>query len=413
MKTHEKHCIVCGRTYHTIRYKNRFCSRNCQEKYKKYKYQVPTERQENGEDYLAAKIYNKVCPICGKDFVASRSNQIYCCHSCSKLSRRYSPGSSHDLTLITPKKEYHPDSGKMFYNLSCVHCGKNFKSQKIDTKFCSRECASKARRQEEHNRRQTDYYNSQIISSITARVGKYAGNEYLRISEAAEFLGVSDKSIRRYIQDGEIQVLRTPGLILVKTESLRNLYANRVIVSGKSNSGSDLSLDRESREYLSITEASEYFDIKRSTIEHYFRKRKLDFKMIGNARYFLISDIRQLIEDFRPDQHLRIRYWYQVEDIMETYMMTRRQVYQFTSYYEIPHKKSGKKACYAKVSVDRICRPWLFDKSMYYSSDDLCNSLHISKHRLYHIVKLMEIPKIRCGRYVWILKSAFDEVVSN
>jgi excisionase family DNA binding protein len=174
-----------------------------------------------------------------------------------------------------------------------------------------------------------------------------------------------------------------------------------------------MTVDRESREYLSITEAAGYFDIKRSTIEHYFRKRELDFVMVGNARHFRKSDIRQLIDDFRPNQHLRIKHWYYVEDIMETYLMTRRQVYQFTSYYSIPHKKSGKKACYAKVNVDKICRPWMFDRSMYYTADELCISLHISKDRLYYIVNVMNLPKIRYGRTTWILRTAIDEVLTN
>jgi predicted nucleic acid-binding Zn ribbon protein/uncharacterized C2H2 Zn-finger protein len=143
MKTHERHCIVCGRAYHTIRYKNRFCSRNCQEKYKKYKYQVPTERQANGEEYLSAKIYNKICPICGKSYTASRSNQIYCCHGCAKLSRKYSAGSPHDIEINTPKPEYRLDSGKVMYNLTCAHCGKVFQSSKVTTQYCSIECAKK------------------------------------------------------------------------------------------------------------------------------------------------------------------------------------------------------------------------------------------------------------------------------
>ncbi len=135
-------------------------------------------------------------------------------------------------------------------------------------------------------------------------MSKYADKEYLRISDAAEYLGISKKTIRRYIQDGSIQCLRTPGLILIKTESLLNLYISRAMVTGKSSPDSSMALDKDSREYLSITEAAEHFHIKRSTIEHYFRKRSLEYIMVGNARHFLKSDISQLIEDFRPNQHL-------------------------------------------------------------------------------------------------------------
>lgn len=60
--THKRHCKVCGREFHTVRYKNRYCSSNCLKKAKEFKYEVPTEPQDDGTPYLSALMYNKVCP---------------------------------------------------------------------------------------------------------------------------------------------------------------------------------------------------------------------------------------------------------------------------------------------------------------------------------------------------------------
>lgn len=187
------------------------------------------------------------------------------------------------------------------------------------------------------------------------------------------------------------------------------MYVDKVNATGKA-CNEDESVAKNNG-YLSITEASIVFDIKRTTIAHYFSKRKLHFIKVGHVRHYSYSDIKKLIEDFRPNQYPSIKSWYSVDEIMSIYSMNRKQVYWFTQNHRIPHKKSGKHALYSKVHVDRIKGPSLFDRTQYCQPGELCEKYGLSKDRLYHIIKVMSVPTIRFGREVWILKSAFNGIV--
>ena len=410
--THKRHCRVCGREFHTVRYKNRYCSSNCLKKAKEFKYEVPSELQEDGTPYLSALMYNKVCPTCGKEFTAKKKNTKFCSPQCSKLYRLHATDHGHDIALKGKAEAFFSkDTGKMIYRKQCLNCGLEFEAQQINTKFCSQSCARKYSQNQQRLKKQEHSLDQLIHANASKRLDYYKAKEYLRLSEASELLGLSSKTIRRYVNDGSLPSIRTKGVILVPSSALTRMYIETVKSTGKSEKSS-ADYSPRLHQYFSITEAASALNIKRSTIEHYFRKRKLKHIKVGHTRYFLYSDIQKLLEDYRPNQYASIKEWYTVEDIMRIYDMEREQVYWFTENHKIPHKKCGKKACYSKVHVDEIKGPSLFDRSQYYQPDEICLKYNLSKDRMYHIVNVMQIPNIRFGREVWILRSAFDSIIA-
>ena len=66
-----------------------------------------------------------ICPVCGNNFEAKRSNTVYCSEKCYSYSRRHKP------------KTTKPDS------LTCPQCGKNFKPEKKNQKYCCHKCQRK------------------------------------------------------------------------------------------------------------------------------------------------------------------------------------------------------------------------------------------------------------------------------
>ena len=410
--THKRHCKVCGREFHTVRYKNRYCSSNCLKKAKEFKYEVPKGPQDDGTPYLSALMYNKVCPTCGKEFTAKKKNTKFCSHQCAKLYRMHAEEQGSDIVVIdNPEKFFCKDTGKVIYRKLCANCGIEFQAQHVNTKFCSQSCARKFSQNQQKYKKQEFLLDELIYANVSKRISSYQKKQYLRLSEASELLGISCKTIRRYVNDGSLPSIRTKGVILVPSSALSKMYINTVKSTGKSDKSS-ADYSPRLHQYFSITEAASAFNINRSTIEHYFRKRKLKHIKVGHTRYFLYSDINKLLEDFRPNQYTSIKHWYTVEDIMRIYNMDRKQVYWFTENHKIPHKKAGKKACYSKVHVDKIKGPSLFDRTQYYQPDEICQKYNLSKDRMYHIVNMMQIPNIRFGREVWILKSAFDSVIA-
>ena len=128
--THKRHCRVCGREFHTVRYKNRYCSSNCLKKAKEFKYEVPSELQEDGTPYLSALMYNKVCPTCGKEFTAKKKNTKFCSHQCAKLYRMHAEEQGSDIVVIdNPEKFFCKDTGKVIYRKLCANCGIEFQGK--------------------------------------------------------------------------------------------------------------------------------------------------------------------------------------------------------------------------------------------------------------------------------------------
>ena len=136
--THKRHCRVCGREFHTVRYKNRYCSSNCQKKAKEFKYEVPSELQEDGTPYLSALMYNKVCPTCGKEFTAKKKNTKFCSHQCSKLYRLHATDHGHNIALKGKAEAFFSkDTGKVIYRKQCLNCGLDSKHSRSTQNFAA------------------------------------------------------------------------------------------------------------------------------------------------------------------------------------------------------------------------------------------------------------------------------------
>ena len=101
-------CANCGQKYEIVNaVNNKFCSEEC------------------------AKLFEpetRICVHCGKEFIPSNKNNIYCSENCNK-------NASRERNLV---------------ETTCLLCGKKFLAEKNrGTKFCSRICAGRAKERKE------------------------------------------------------------------------------------------------------------------------------------------------------------------------------------------------------------------------------------------------------------------------
>lgn len=108
-------CEICGKE---ARKGRRFCSRECY--YKVHK----------------AKTYNKVCPYCDKEFIATKEtkNNTYCCEQHRKDYYRLKATMSNDILGS--------DINRKFYVKRCKVCEVLFETKRADYTICSNECIS-------------------------------------------------------------------------------------------------------------------------------------------------------------------------------------------------------------------------------------------------------------------------------
>lgn len=109
-----KICPECGKEFVPLTARKEYCSKECMQH---HYYMTKTLKkrkaeQENNND----KTYIKICPTCGKEFIAKHKARIYCSDRC-----------------LNPLKEK--------IKKICVHCGKEFETAKLHQKYCSQECA--------------------------------------------------------------------------------------------------------------------------------------------------------------------------------------------------------------------------------------------------------------------------------
>lgn len=90
-------------------------------------YKLPKKKYKYIRKYEPPR-YDKVCPYCGREFVANRRNKVYCSKKCKDISIRVSKG----IPCNTNIKPYH--------KVCCV-CGDPFDSFREDRVTCSAECA--------------------------------------------------------------------------------------------------------------------------------------------------------------------------------------------------------------------------------------------------------------------------------
>lgn len=218
-------CVVCGNKFETTYKQQVTCSKECsvahkqkkkkewqqehyQELYDRYKRKkqdvVETasnnERKENDMEIETIMRGNKpwtppvkVCPTCGKKFVATSNRQLFCSDECRdkayalkkdgvELPRR-TPGGYISTAPSEPRK--------------CDICGKEFMPRTKKQRYCSKECGAEAMRRctrkwhQIHETRSREYQKPRVTSDV-----------YLETANVVAKLvksGVDDDIVAKYL----------------------------------------------------------------------------------------------------------------------------------------------------------------------------------------------------------------------
>ena len=109
----KKICPYCGKEFLAQHPQKKYCSPHCA-----YEHDLAEAREKH-----RAALKPKICPQCGKEFTPRNQVQKYCCARCC-----YNFNRKKNL----PPKELEPRQ--------CAHCGKEFKPNHGKQIFCSKEC---------------------------------------------------------------------------------------------------------------------------------------------------------------------------------------------------------------------------------------------------------------------------------
>lgn len=287
----------------------------------------------------------------------------------------------------------------MKYVRICEQCGREFIAQKQTTRFCSTYCSSRARKNRLREERRLSVSSANDIKEHE----RLRNKEVLSPSMAAVFLGVNRATVYRYINQGIIRTARTPGKTLILREDLDILFSTEKLM---------LPTESQSR-YVTLGEASAMSGLTLSGCYKFLKKSGLRSVRKGKLFYYDREKVEKAIVAREQNLHPEIDDWYTREEVITIYGLKDSAITRMVRDYAIPWKRIKNVYYYSKGHVDAVRRaPVIPVKEDYYSVQDAMEKYSLTRHMVYHHLKLKKIKRIQVGAYVYFRKKDFDAIFS-
>ena len=414
----KKVCKVCGRQFHSAKYTSRYCSENCYVKAKNWAKETRYNLELQGnKKTLNELLYNKVCPQCGLHFTSKKTNAIYCSQSCGKKyraslrsekERQNGRQNSFDKSV-----DFLAVSRRIKVAKICPCCGREFAAEKSTTMFCSGNCARKYRRRQEAAERREKVTAEQIKHNIDVKESLTPDSQFLRASDAAKYLGVSKRTVLRYIDQGIIKAKRLPRVTLIERTVLREVLESDVSLHVKTKAKIEVPPKDDSNsifngEHITIPEASKLYDVPLNVMQNYLRRSDLKFTMYRNTRFYDKKEVDRYVKKRLRDRRPDIKEWYSVNDILTKFNITSITLNNQLYKASVPKRKDGGYTFYSKSHIDEMFG-YLLDSDKYYTTEQLSEMYQLDKRRISKIVQRYSLPKITRSGRILIEKVPFDE----
>lgn len=414
----KKVCKVCGRQFHSAKYTSRYCSENCYVKAKNWAKETRYNLELQGnKKTLNELLYNKVCPQCGLHFTSKKTNAIYCSQSCGKKyraalrsenERQNGRQNSFDKSV-----DFLAVSRRIKVAKICPCCGREFAAEKSTTMFCSGNCARKYRRRQEAAERREKVTAEQIKLNIDVKESFTPDSQFLRASDAAKYLGVSTRTVLRYIDQGIIKAKRLPRVTLIERTVLREVLESDVSLHVKTKAKIEVPPKDESNpifngEHITIPEASKLYDVPLNVMQNYLRRSDLKFTMYRNTRFYDKKEVDRYVKKRLRDRRPDIKEWYSVNDILTKFNITSITLNNQLYKASVPKRKDGGYTYYSKAHIDEMFG-YLLESDKYYTTEQLSEMYQLDKRRISKIVQRYSLPKITRSGRILIEKVPFDE----
>lgn len=416
-----KVCKVCGREFYSGKYLSKYCSDNCYVKARNWARQTRYALDIQGDKRtLNELLYNKVCPNCGRAFVARKTNTVYCSIKCGKEYRKKKKEDQkaqirHDK-ILTDHVNASLTKTRFKIIKACANCGKDFEAQKTTTMFCCNSCAKSFRLRQNATEARQKVTAETILQRVAIRETNAPEDaEFIRPRDAAKYLDISKRTLYRYILSGIIKCKQLPGLTLIERASLKTLLLSdeslRVKTKRKIETPKESSNPAFSGDRITIPEAAEEYGIALNVMQHYLRRSDLEFIMYRNTRFYLRKDVNKLVRRRLKERHPDITSWYSVEDILQKYPITKSKLNWQLYQSDVPKKKDGGYTYYSQKHIDDLFG-YLIQTDNYYTTDEISQIVGISKRQAAKWVQRFSLPKITRGGRIYVEKSAFDAVLA-
>ena len=302
----------------------------------------------------------------------------------------------------------------------CAYCGKVFTTNIGMQKYCSEECAEKAK--ENKKKRQRDFLRS------VEPVMELQQQEYLTFSKAAILLGCTRQYVYKLVEQGKLPASRLSSrMALVRKSDIEKMFAanpyNRVLpysklkktsmrqkTSSKGGNKNVMPTD-EVLEYYSGEEVKQIYKVKQSWLYASAKRHQIPMCRIAGRNYYSKKHIDAV---FGTTIDLdAIVDWLSSQEVADRYGINLTAVRSYAHRHKIPSKREYGHTYYSQSHFDELRRTDLFSDENYYTVEQVQQLYGLAKANICHIVKVKHIEKTKVGRLNLLLRSDVERVMEE
>ena len=279
----------------------------------------------------------------------------------------------------------------------CEFCGKSFVARKCSTRYCCKRCAEHANKQQKRNHHVAEQ--QQIANNQT--IGGIAEREFLSPTQCAILLGVSRRTLYRYLTANKIPCCQFRGCTRIRRKDVETLFTNPEYIKRERKEAEPI------EEFYTTKEILEKFGISNSWLFKMAKERNIPKTVVRGKTLWSRKHIDKALADKQPTE-VAEEEWYSVEEVCTKFNMSKEAVYRFVSERKIGKRKDKCKVFYSRRQFDKAMGVKSELEPEYYTMPEAMARYNMTRDQISHYVRTHNIPRTYEGRYVRINRKALD-----
>jgi hypothetical protein len=289
----------------------------------------------------------------------------------------------------------------------CSHCGNSFIAKTIVTNYCSHKCSQHAYKQRQREEKLKRINQKELSKPISNQSPTLNNKDFLSVEETAQLLNVGKSTVHRYCWDGKINCVRLNRKIFIRRSDIELLFDNTEGYVKRA-----MEQMQPITEFYSTKEIMEKYNVCKSTIQKITTGKNIPKTGYRGRTIYSKSHIDKHFALYNP--HSDIQDWYTVEEIMIKYSMTKTAVYSAVSTSGVPRKNHKGHTLYSMSHIDGLLSKKLdYDTSIteWYNTDDIVEKYGLTKGYIANVIYKNPVPKKSVGNQSYYSKKHFDEMI--
>ena len=230
--------------------------------------------------------------------------------------------------------------------------------------------------------------------------------QYLSITEAADFLGVSRPTIYARLRSGELPYNQvSERTIRIPISAITAIQ----ISTHKTTKNQHLKV-HDLRSYMTRAEVLKEYGVEKSKFHKVIQSKGISAVRHGQKALYLKSQMKEL---FFKETYPDVKEWYTSAELAIREGISRRRICVIAHKLSIPVKRAGT-VCYIGRDAwdNRKLAPVVIERD-YMTVDQAKKHYHIGGKHFYDAINASQISKVRKGNYVYFLKKDLDALFED